>query len=128
MPIQKDSMNALKGYQLKSLDEKNSGQKTLSIAHNVQEKEWQQMLRKEKLFYCLLTTLKFSLALVLLYIFLLSLSFLSIGFTLISSHAIKASGTIKYVLSNPFAALAIGIIVTAIMQNGTATSSIVVRN
>jgi solute carrier family 34 (sodium-dependent phosphate cotransporter) len=124
-----DSMNMFKEYQLKSTylhGSQKSTQKTLSIALNVPEKEWQQMLRKEKLFYCLLTTLKFLLALVLLYIFLLSLSFLSIGFTLISSHAIKASGTIKYVLSNPFAALAVGIIVTAVMQNGTATSSIVV--
>ena len=90
-----------------------------------EEKEWKQMDKKEKIIYSFLTTLKFLLALILIYIFLLSLSFLTIGFTLISSHAIKASKSIKYVLKNPFAALAIGIIATAIMQNGTATSSIV---
>ena len=71
------------------------------------------------------TCLKFLLAILLLYVFILSLSFLSIGFTLVASRVAIASEVIKYVLSNPFAALAIGIIVTAVMQNGTATSSIV---
>ena len=83
------------------------------------------MSRKQIIQYCLFTTVKFLIALLLLYIFLLSLSFLSIGFTLIASHAIKAADTIKFILVNPFAALSIGVIVTAIMQNGTATSSIV---
>ena len=56
---------------------------------------------------------------VLLYMFLLSLNFMTIGFTMVAGYAIKAGPVIKFVLANPFAALAIGIIATAIMQNAT---------
>ena len=59
----------------------------------------------------------------LLYLFLLSLNFMTIGFTMVSGYVIKAGDVIKFVLANPFAALAIGIIATAIMQNATATTS-----
>jgi Na+/phosphate symporter len=44
---------------------------------------------------------------------------MTIGFTMVAGYAIKAGPVIKFILSNPFAALAIGIIATAIMQNAT---------
>ncbi len=58
--------------------------------------------------------------------FLLSLSFMTIGFTMVTYIALKIGGVIRFLLSNPFAALAIGIVATAIMQNATATTSIAV--
>jgi sodium-dependent phosphate cotransporter len=51
---------------------------------------------------------------------------MSLGFTLVTSYAIKAGDVIKFILSNPLAALCIGIIATALMQNATATTSIAV--
>ncbi len=70
--------------------------------------------------------MKFIMFLILLYLFLLSLSFMSIGFTLVSRYALQAGDIIKFILSNPFAALSIGILLTALMQNATATTSIAV--
>lgn len=57
---------------------------------------------------------------------MLSLSFMTIGFTMVTYIALKIGNIIQFLLSNPFAALAIGIIATAIMQNATATTSIAV--
>ena len=54
-----------------------------------------------------------------MFIVLLSLNFMTIGFTMVAGYAIKAGHVIKFVLANPFAALAIGIKATAIMQNAT---------
>jgi sodium-dependent phosphate cotransporter len=51
---------------------------------------------------------------------------MTIGFTMVTYIALKIGGIIRFLLSNPFAALAIGIIATAIMQNATATTSIAV--
>jgi solute carrier family 34 (sodium-dependent phosphate cotransporter) len=51
---------------------------------------------------------------------------MSIGFTLVSRYALQAGDIIKFILSNPFAALSIGILLTALMQNATATTSIAV--
>ena len=87
---------------------------------------WYDMNKNEKIKYIISSIIKSFLALLLLYIFLLSLSFMSIGFTLVTSYAIKAGDIIKFILANPFAALSIGILVTAIMQNATATTSIAV--
>ena len=89
-------------------------------------KDWKEMSKKEKLSYIFSSSLKSLLAVILLYMFLISLSFMSIGFTLVTSYALEAGEVIKYVLSNPFAALCIGIIATALMQNATATTSIAV--
>ena len=89
-------------------------------------KEWVLYTKPEKTSYIIFSILKVILFIVLLYLFLLSLNFMTIGFTMVSSYAIKAGPVIRFVLSNPFAALAIGIIVTAIMQNATATTSIAV--
>ena len=89
-------------------------------------KEWALYTKPEKTSYVIFSVLKVILFIVLLYLFLLSLNFMTIGFTMVSSYAIKAGPVIRFILSNPFAALAIGIIVTAIMQNATATTSIAV--
>lgn len=51
---------------------------------------------------------------------------MTIGFTMVTYIALKIGNIIQFLLSNPFAALAIGIIATAIMQNATATTSIAV--
>lgn len=61
-----------------------------------------------------------------LYLFLLSLSFMTIGFTMVTYIALGIGNIIRFLLFNPFAALSIGIIATAIMQNATATTSIAV--
>ncbi|RMZ97001.1 sodium-dependent phosphate transport 2B-like [Brachionus plicatilis] len=56
----------------------------------------------------------------------IEVTFLTIGFTLISPLALKAGKAVSFLLQNPFGSLAIGIMATAIMQNATATTSIVV--
>ena len=90
------------------------------------EKEWYFYTQKEKLRFIVTSVLKCFLFLILLYLFLLSLNFMSIGFTLVSRYALQAGNVIKFILSNPFAALSIGILLTALMQNATATTSIAV--
>jgi len=83
------------------------------------DKEWSSYNKKEKISYIIFAIIKMILFIVLLYFFLLSLNFMTIGFTMVAGYAIKAGPVIKFILSNPFAALAIGIIATAIMQNAT---------
>ena len=90
------------------------------------EDEWKNYTMRVKLKFIRRTALKFSLLISLLYLFLLSLRFMSIGFTLVSRYALQAGDIIKFILSNPFAALSIGILLTALMQNATATTSIAV--
>lgn len=89
-------------------------------------KAWSLYTRKEKTIYILKSSARIIAFLIFLYLFLLSLNFMTIGFTLVTPYAVKAGPTIKFLLSNPFAALAIGILATAIMQNATATTSIAV--
>lgn len=89
-------------------------------------KNWIDYTKREKILYVVFSTLKVILFLILLYLFLISLNFMTIGFTLVTSYTLPAGPTIKFLLANPFAALAIGIIATAIMQNATATTSIAV--
>ena len=88
--------------------------------------DWERYSNQEKIFFILTSILKSMLAILCLYLFLLSLNFMSIGFRMISSYAIQAGGVIGFLLSNPFASLSVGIIVTAIMQNATATTSIAI--
>ena len=83
------------------------------------EKEWSTYTKKGKISYIIFAFIKIIMFIVLLYFFLLSLNFMTIGFTMVAGYAIKAGPVIKFILSNPFAALAIGIIATAIMQNAT---------
>ena len=90
------------------------------------EKEWYFYTKKEKIRFTVTSVLKCFMFLILLYLFLLSLSFMSIGFTLVSRYALQAGDIIKFIWSNPFAALSIGILLTALMQNATATTSIAV--
>jgi sodium-dependent phosphate cotransporter len=93
---------------------------------NKHDKEWSSYKKHEKTSYIIFAILKIILFIVLLYFFLLSLNFMTIGFTMVAPYAIKAGPVIKFILANPFAALAIGIVLTAIMQNATATTSIAV--
>jgi solute carrier family 34 (sodium-dependent phosphate cotransporter) len=93
---------------------------------NKHGKEWSSYKKHEKTSYIIFAILKIILFIVLLYFFLLSLNFMTIGFTMVAPYAIKAGPVIKFILANPFAALAIGIVLTAIMQNATATTSIAV--
>ncbi|RMZ93996.1 sodium-dependent phosphate transport 2B, partial [Brachionus plicatilis] len=62
----------------------------------------------------------------MLYLFLISLNFMTIGFTLVTPYALKAKNVFQFFLNNPFASLAIGIFLTALLQNSTATTSIAV--
>ena len=95
-------------------------QKVQEIQPNLKEgKGWNSFTRREKLTYLIGSMLKIILFVVLLYLFLLSLNFMTIGFTMVAGYTIKGGPIIRYVLSNPFAALTIGIIATAIMQNAT---------
>jgi hypothetical protein len=123
-----------KKKQLNDKNEFNKNQKRISFVVNSKsenqqiypEKEWYFYTQKEKTRFILTSVLKCFLFLILLYLFLLSLSFMSIGFTLVSRYALQAGDVIKFILSNPFAALSIGILLTALMQNATATTSIAV--
>ena len=88
-----------------------------------EEIEWENLSRKQKVQFVFYSIFKFVIFVLLLYLFLLSLSFMSIGFTMVTSYALQAGDVIRFILANPFAALAIGIIATAIVQNATATTS-----
>ncbi|CAF0920334.1 unnamed protein product [Brachionus calyciflorus] len=90
------------------------------------ERRWEEYSKKDKILYVLYSIIKIIIFIILLYLFLLSLNFMTIGFTLVSPYALKAGDAIRFLLENPFAALSIGIIVTAILQNATATTSIAV--
>jgi solute carrier family 34 (sodium-dependent phosphate cotransporter) len=90
------------------------------------ERKWAAYTKREKIVYVASSIFKGILFVIFLYLFLLSLNFMTIGFTLVTNYALKAGPVIKFILANPFAALAIGIIATAIMQNATATTSIAV--
>lgn len=92
---------------------------TNSDSSKINDKEWSTYNKKEKISYIIFAIIKIILFIILLYLFLLSLNFMTIGFTMVAGYAIKAGPVIKFILSNPFAALAIGIIATAIMQNAT---------
>lgn len=88
--------------------------------------EWTDFTKLEKFRYIFFSIFKIIVFIILLYMFLLSLSFLAIGFTLISPYALKAKEIAHFLLKNPLGSLAIGVLATAIMQNATATTSIVV--
>lgn len=90
------------------------------------ENDWYGLNKSQKTTYVIYSLFKFSLFLIFLYIFLLSLNFMTIGFTLVSPYALRFGPSINFLLSNPFASLAIGILATAIIQNATATTSIAV--
>lgn len=90
------------------------------------DRPWHIYSTKEKLNFVLFTFIKMILLIVSLYIFLLSLNFLTIGFTLVSPHALKAEQAVQFLLSNPISALSVGILITAVLQSATATTSIVV--
>ena len=105
---------------------RNSSIKPINNEPMQSDKKWNEYTRSEKISYIFFSSLKIIIFIVLLYLFLLSLNFMTIGFTLVSSVALKGGDVIRFILSNPFAALAIGIIITAIMQNETATTSIAV--
>lgn len=94
--------------------------------HSQVGKAWSLYTKNEKITYILKSAARIIAFIILLYLFLLSLNFMTIGFTLATPYALDAGPTIQSILSNPFAALAIGIIITAIMQNATATTSIAV--
>lgn len=97
-----------------------------NIDNKTNIKLWSSYTKSEKTRYIIFAILKIFLFVILLYLFLLSLNFMTIGFTLVSNYTLKAGPTIKFLLSNPFAALAVGIILTALMQNATATTSIAI--
>ena len=83
------------------------------------EKEWSSYNPRQKIVFVILAVLKIFACIIFLFGFLLSLKFMTIGFTMISTYVIHDGSAVKYVLSNPFAALAIGIFATALMQNAT---------
>lgn len=90
------------------------------------DRPWRIYSTKEKLNFILCTFIKMILLISSLYIFLLSLNFLTIGFTLVSPYALKAEKAVQFLLANPISALSVGILVTAVLQSATATTSIVV--
>lgn len=88
------------------------------------EKEWNKYSAKEKLLFILFTIIKLFFVIGFLYMFLLSLNFLSIGFTLVTPYLLSAKDTFGFFLANPFAAFAIGLFFTSILQDCTSTISI----
>ena len=92
----------------------------------IEEDSWWIFTKKKKIRSILNLFLKIFIFIFLLYFFLLSLSFLTIGFTLISPYALQAGKAVSFFLQNSFGSLAIGILVTALMQNATVTTSLIV--
>ncbi|CAF1011012.1 unnamed protein product [Brachionus calyciflorus] len=90
------------------------------------ERAWYNYTYNEKVKFIFLSILKILLFLLLLYLFLLSLNFMTIGFSLVSPYALKASNIIQFMLKNPLSGLALGVLITALLQNATATTSIAV--
>ena len=88
------------------------------------EKEWDKYSAKEKLFFIFFIIVKLCFVIVFLYMFLLSLNFLTIGFTLVTPYLLSAKETFGFFLANPFGAFAIGIFFTSILQDCTSTISI----
>lgn len=111
--------NTLSSGKSDKINKKRSVSFVQAKTESVTDKEWSSYNKQEKISYITYAILKIILFIVLLYLFLLSLNFMTIGFTMVAGYAIKAGPTIKFILANPFAALAIGIIATAIMQNAT---------
>ena len=106
----------------------NYSNKSLNESHNLSSStkkilyandEWYSMTAREKCYYLFSTLVKMVTFVVLLYVFLISLNFMSIGFTMIAGYSFRISKIISYVLSSPIGALCIGIIFTAIIQNAT---------
>ena len=90
------------------------------------DKPWPEYTKFEKIMFVILSIFKVLVFILLLYIFIVSLTFVTIGFTLVAPLALSWGPSIKFILTNPFTACALGLIVTALMQNGTATTSIVI--
>jgi hypothetical protein len=84
-----------------------------------ENEEWFLYSNKQKINYIITTIIKICIFILFLFLFLVSLNFMTIGFIMISPQALKAKNVIKYILKNPIGSLCVGIIVTAIMQNAT---------
>ena len=83
------------------------------------EKSWITHTSKEKMLFITKTLMKLLVFISLVYLFLVALNFMNIGFTMVAAYTYKAKDIIKYLLHNPFGSLCIGIIVTAFLQNAT---------
>ena len=62
---------------------------------------WIFYSKKQKIVFIIAAILKILLFIALLYIFIISLNFMTIGFTLVSSFAKTGSQIIKFLLANP---------------------------
>ncbi|CAF0828596.1 unnamed protein product [Brachionus calyciflorus] len=91
-----------------------------------EEDELTEQKKINKTQFVFFSLAKSFLFMLLLFFFLISLNFMSIGFTLITPYALKSGKTISFILSNPLSALSIGIISTAFLENSTVITAIVV--
>lgn len=83
------------------------------------EKSWITHTYQEKLLFIVKTCMKIIIFLSLVYLFLIALNFMNIGFTMVAAYTFKAKKIIRYLLHNPFGSLCIGVMVTALLQNAT---------
>ncbi|GAB1609257.1 sodium-dependent phosphate transport protein 2B-like [Argonauta hians] len=91
------------------------------------QKPWHSMDTRERVSYVLITgILKPILLLLLLYLFICSLSFLSSAFRLLGGRAAGQIFRDSEVLKNPVAALMIGVLATVLVQSSSTSTSIVI--
>lgn len=89
-------------------------------------KDWHEKNGTEKADTVLMTFVKVTLLLGLLYMFICSLDFLSNAFRLLGGKAAGQVFTNNVVLSNPVANVMIGVLATVLLQSSSTTTSIVV--
>lgn len=121
---------SIKKYKVYSIFNTNQAKKkenrTFPSITSQSPKNWKKISKYQKFIYVIFSVLKFFFLLFFLYLFLISLNFMTIGISLVSPYALRFSDRINFFLSNPLASLAISILITAIIQNATATTSIAV--
>uniref|UniRef100_A0A6A7FVX6 Sodium-dependent phosphate transporter n=3 Tax=Hirondellea gigas TaxID=1518452 RepID=A0A6A7FVX6_9CRUS len=86
---------------------------------------WKDMSSKQMVLAVLKNTLKISVAICLLYLFVCSLNFLSNSFRLIAGRTTGSVLQNEYI-SNPIVGLMIGILVTVLVQSSSTSTSIIV--
>ncbi|XP_057297477.1 sodium-dependent phosphate transport protein 2B-like isoform X2 [Hydractinia symbiolongicarpus] len=87
---------------------------------------WNELDNKDKFMRVLITLLKVIALLVMLYLFICSLSFLSSAFRLLGGKTAGQVFASDSLVSNPVAGLMIGVLATVLLQSSSTTTSIVV--
>ncbi|XP_076356410.1 sodium-dependent phosphate transport protein 2B-like [Tachypleus tridentatus] len=88
--------------------------------------KWSELTTYQKILRVALSILKIAILLLLLYVFVCSLDFLSSAFRLIGGKAAGGVLSKNELLSNPVVGLMIGVLVTVLVQSSSTSTSIVI--